>query len=279
MAAGFSDKAPPSFNSEVDDYTKWKRRFSIWQSITDVAKGKQGGLLVLRLDDDTQDSILELISEEDIKQDDGATKIIGHLDGMFKKDESIAAYEIYEEFETYRRPVNLSIAKFCGEFQRRLSKVKASGNILSQHVLAFRLLKSANLSEGDEQLVKATIDKMDYDSMVRQLKKVVKNDISSVNSNMAGLKIKDEPDELEQSDTFFYGGKYRNNNSKGKWYSEKSKGSYNGNQRKPEEYSYNQDYPKKLKGRNPLDPYGKLTRCRICDSVNHWKKYCPDFSL
>ena len=56
MASAFSDKTPPSFNRNIDDYTKWRRKFNIWQTVTDVVKAKQGGMTVLRLDDDTQDS-------------------------------------------------------------------------------------------------------------------------------------------------------------------------------------------------------------------------------
>ena len=30
------------------------------------------------------------------------------------------------------------------------------------------------------------------------------------------------------------------------------------------------------KSKNPLDSNGKVTRCWICDSVNHWSRQCPD---
>ena len=32
----------------------------------------------------------------------------------------------------------------------------------------------------------------------------------------------------------------------------------------------------KIKGKNPVDKYGRITRCTICDSVNHWQQECPD---
>ena len=208
---------------------------------------------------------------------------------MFKKDDSITAFELYEEFESYKRPNNISITTFCSEFQKRLSKVKASGTTFSEHVLAFRLLKAANLNKSEEQLVKATIDKMDYDSMVKQLKKAV--NMSQVSSGMSGMKIKEEPIHLVQSDTF-YGGNYQNNR-KGRWNPEingsfnkgrdrnsydhrREDGNYNNYRR---EDSFNQNKPKKLRGRNPVDSYGKITKCRVCESINHWEKYCPDLSL
>ena len=65
--ASFTDKTPPSFDKKVDNYEKWKRKLVLWQHVTDVAYEKQGCLIILRLDDDTQDTILELLSSADIK--------------------------------------------------------------------------------------------------------------------------------------------------------------------------------------------------------------------
>ena len=38
-------------------------------------------------------------------------------------------------------------------------------------------------------------------------------------------------------------------------------------------------YPTKCKGRNPYDQFGKIRRCRICESRNHLEKNCPDRQL
>lgn len=167
MASGFSDKTPPAFNRTTDVYAKWKRQFELWQAITDVAKAKQGVLLVLRLDAVTQEEVLELMTNDDIKKD-GVKTILGHLDKKFEVDKVTSAYETYEEFERYRRGEKASIDEHCNEFEKRVSKVKAKGTQLSTEVLAYRLLKSANLDEGQEQLVKATIGEISYENMAKQ---------------------------------------------------------------------------------------------------------------
>ena len=270
MATGFSDKAPPLFNARNDDFGKWERKFNLWKQITDVAAVKQGALLVLRLDDDTQDTILELISTEDLNKADGVDKVVNHLKEIFKKDESIAAFDLYEEFEAYRRPADMSITTFCSEFQKRLSKVKASGTTLSEHVLAFRLLKSANLSEGEEQLFRFTITKMDYDNMVNKLNKLVGCTSSQVHSDMSTLRIKEEKEDATPTDTY-YAGRY--SNRRGRLHS------YNDQPRSERNFSdaySNHGKPMKQRGGNALDPCGNITRCRICDSINHWEKRCPD---
>ena len=206
MAAAFSEKSPPSFNRATDDYTKWKTKFNLWREITDVAVEKRTTLMVLRLDDDTQEAILDLMTTAQMKANDGADKLIEHLDKMCKKDESVAAYELYEKFESYYRPAELPIKEYCAEFQKHLAKVKSSGTQLSDPVLAYRLLKSANLSDNETQLVKATIGKMDYDSMVKQLQKV----FNSGASQMTALKIKQEPSD-EVQDTFYGGNRWSRN--------------------------------------------------------------------
>ena len=52
----------------------------------------------------------------------------------------------------------MSITTFCSEFQKRLSKVKASGTTLSEHILAFRLLKSRSSVDGVRLLAVACGD-------------------------------------------------------------------------------------------------------------------------
>ena len=46
----------------------------------------------------------------------------------------------------------------------------------------------------------------------------------------------------------------------------------------PQKYDQSKSFQnrKKKRGCNPLDIYGNVTRCSICDSINHYQKYCPD---
>ena len=53
----------------------------------------------------------------------------------------------------------------------RLYKTKSYGTVQSDDILAYRLLKSANLSNHHEELIKTTIPELQYDLMKHQLKK------------------------------------------------------------------------------------------------------------
>ena len=72
-------------------------------------------------------------------------------------------YNALEAFETYKQRQNMTIKDFLTEFEKRYYKAKSYGTKISDDLLAYRLLKSANLPTRDEQLVKATIIKLKYD--------------------------------------------------------------------------------------------------------------------
>ena len=62
----FSDKTPPSFDKKINNYEIWKKKFSIWQNVTDIDDTKQGGMVVLSLDDETQEAIFDAVTCDDI---------------------------------------------------------------------------------------------------------------------------------------------------------------------------------------------------------------------
>ena len=210
----FSVKTPPPFDRNVDDYEKWKKKFTLWQSITDVTNDKQGGLIILRLDDRTQDSIMEAMKTEDINKENGADLVIAQLDTIFQKDKTVTAYEAYEEFETFKRPEGMSMAEYISEFEKKWNKTKAKGTALSDNVLAYRLLKSANLSFTEQKLIKATMDEVTTETMKIKLRKVFSGEVG-VSRSMEQLQIKQEP--LDEKDTFF-GSNFKNRSLRGKNY-------------------------------------------------------------
>ena len=289
--ASFSDKIPPPFDKRQDDYVKWKRKLKLWQEITDVPKEKCGMHVLLRLDDDTQEAVQDKLELTDIKTAEGTDKILTVLDTLFKVDESVKAYEIYDDFECYHRPPTLSIPEYCTEFENKLNKVKKSGTTLSEHVIAYRMLKSANLSEVDERMVRATIDKMTSEAMSKQLKKTFSSSRSSEKQKSGSeVSIKQEPLDSVENDTLYgsyshynrntdrrdhkgYGGGYHYQRDRNRDWSEKN---INTQLKDQKGFQDEQKLATKRRGKNPLDPNGNVTRCWECDSINHWRRKCPD---
>ena len=261
----FSDKIPPSFDKRTDDFAKWSRKFRLWMTITEVDLRNRGALLLLHLDDDTQDRISDLVSEEDIAKDTAVDVILEHLKRFFGKDESVTTFELYEQFESFKRPVEMTISEYCDEFDRRLKKLQAKGTQLPEPVLVFKLLKSANLSEFEEMLVRATIGEYKYVNMAKQLKKVFPVG-ASVGESMGGINdvhSKDKPREVKET-LYHRGNRYRCD--------DRSFSNISGSA------NYSQDTrnltPKKLTGTNQLEMHGNGIRCLICDSLMHYMKDC-----
>ena len=283
--ATFSEKTPPPFNAKHDNYEKWKRKLSLWESITDVDKKKRGSLIIVRLDEDTQDSIWESVEDADIKSDTGAQHVTNHMDKLFKRDDTLSAYEDYEAFETYQRPAGMSIVAYCREFERKLKKVQTAGTTLGDHILSYRLLKSARLTASQLELLRATAKDMSYKEVTTQLKKTFKSEDKDCGGD---VKVKEEPEdsiidsvEYVEQDTLF--GRSSRNYNNDKWSSRKSdKGrgkSWQGRGANSQSGADNKESKgQKKRGKNPLDQYGRVTRCIHCESINHWIKDCPDVS-
>ena len=277
--AAFTDKLPPPFDKHKDDYTEWKQSFEFWQVVTECADNKQGALLMLRLDNDTRASILQTVTNAEVKSPEGIKKILDEMDKLFKGDTVTTSYEAYEAFELYRRPQNMPIKDYCKEFQKKLKKVNDAGCTLPDCIIACRLLKSANLSETQEQLLKATC-KMTYDDLSTQMKKIF---VTEAHGSSSEVRVKEEPIDYLQQDTLY--GKYNRYHKADKWnrksgFSNNSEQRINRDNRKGNNMSNSEKEKKAIKkrGRNPLDQYGRVTRCIHCESINHWIKDCPDMT-
>ena len=162
MATG-SNKISPAL-SKYKTYDDWIKALSIWVKFIDLEKKKQGPAVCLSLEGEAQEAVLEL-DEALITSDNGVKHITKRLDGLFKKDELLKKYEALEAFESYKHSSSTSMQEFLNEFTRRYNKTKSYGTTMSEDILAYRLLKSANLSEQHEQLAKATASDLKFDVM------------------------------------------------------------------------------------------------------------------
>ena len=70
-----------------------------------------------------------------------------------------------------KKPSAMSIQAFLDKFDKRLFKTKTYGTTMSDDILVYLLLESANLSTHREELIKATILDLQYNIVIDQLKK------------------------------------------------------------------------------------------------------------
>ena len=144
----------------------------MWRCFAELPAKRQGSALVLSLEDGALDAVLE-IDETEIAAENSVGTIITRLNHLFKKNSTIAKYQAFILFMTFKRPSTMSIQAFLNEFDKHLFKTKTYGTTMSYDILAYQLLKSAYLSTHHEELIKATIPDLQYNIMKDQLKKTL----------------------------------------------------------------------------------------------------------
>ena len=89
----------------------------------------------------------------------------------------------------------MSLEDFLIEFGQPVAKLKDFNILLPEPVLAFRALKSANITKDNEKLVKATVSELTLSSMSEQLRKIMHGHSSSNSSpNTSPVVVKNEMD-------------------------------------------------------------------------------------
>ena len=123
------------------------------------------------------------------------------LDTLFLKDINQSTFLAYKTFDGYPRQPVISIEDFLINFERHVAKLKDFNILLLEPVLAFRALKSANLTPENERLVKATIGELTLSSMLGQLLKIMHKQSSDASSpNTPPIMVKNEVDVITYSE-------------------------------------------------------------------------------
>ena len=266
---------PPKLK-DGDDYDEWAREIEIWQMVTDVPVEKQGALIYLSLEGQARECC-KSVETAKLKGENGVAELLTKLKELFAKDSEQAAFQAYEQFETFMRPEGMGMVDFINEWERRYAKIKEKQMELPDGVLAYRLLKSANISEIKQTMVRTSIGKLGVDDVKKQLKAVNDTTLSGLAKDFQGLGIKHEPAyigeyEDDEHSTYYSFDKGRRNWSRGRGRFGRGRGN-NGN-RPSKEKSEEKDIKKK-KGLNPPNRSGNPSRCAICESVMHWVSDCP----
>ena len=155
------------------------------------------------------------------------------------------------------------------KFEQLYTKIKDHQMILPNGVLEYRVLNSANLTTDQMTLCRATMTDLKYSNMVKQLRRLFTDSITSGHvNNPSTIQPKEEPVFYQQHNnetcSVCYGG------SRGR------RGWYRGNRNRKGNYRPRKRGGNDQKGiMNPKDAEGNITRCRICESKYHWVENCP----
>ena len=251
-------KTPPSFDPEKDHYNSWRDDIEVWKMLTDIPKAKIGAAVYLALQGKARELVRTLTTAE-IGADDGFEKMIERLDEVYRADSCSVAFTAFSEFYEYRREAGQDFSAFIVEFEKRYHKVKTSDiKELPDGVLAFFLLKAANLPKESEQLARATA-KLELKDMREKLMKIF-GDPGVLQAAGTAPEVKEEA---------FYGHG-----------SDRSRGSFrggHGNGRGDSSWFQSRGDSSGFPGRGRGNWRGgrSAPRCFECGSTGHLVKDCP----
>lgn len=231
-------RVPPTFD-EGKPYESWKNEVAIWTRVTDLEKKKQALAVALALSGRARETAME-IPVDDLNKDTGMDTLLTKLDDLFLKEEKDQVYEAYSSFDRIVRDSSVSMTDYIIDFEQRYSRMRKYKMELPDAVLAFKLLDTACLEVKDRQLALTACTDLDFASMKSALKRIFGGKPAStvgINQETA------------------YVTEHRRQRSK-PW-------SQNVQQKTP------------LPGTNPLDRYGRRSKCAVCQSTFHWAKDCP----
>ena len=288
---------PPDFR-KCKTYERYKQELKAWRIVTEVPKKKQGIAIALSLPSDGDDKtcirekVFEQIDLEDLEKDEGLETLIAFLDKQLGKDDLSDSFEKFEDFEDYSRSKVETVVEYIAKFDQKYNRLLKLNMTLPSAVLAFKLLKRANITKEERMLVLTGMDFTQKEKLFNQAKNSLKKFLgeggakSVVNSSSVAIKL--EPAFLaDHEEALMAAGYVRRNQSRG--------GSSQGNWRGgdgtrhsgysnsvstkgttgPSRGAYNNGA---TNGRpvNPAGGNGKPLLCKSCGSYRHMIAECSD---
>ncbi|ESO90517.1 hypothetical protein LOTGIDRAFT_164106 [Lottia gigantea] len=228
------------------NYESWKSEIEIWTLVTDLPKKKHALAVSVALKGQAKERALAMDIEQLSDEEHGMRNLISELDKLFKTD---AVDLAYSKFDNWKREQDTSMVDFIIDFEQKYAKCVKYNMDLPDTILAFKILDYANLSEQEKQLALTAASDLRYDTMKSALKRIFTK-LPETNDKDSSVTLKEE------------NALYTRNKPWRKTYLKNQK--------------QNERDDKTLKGTNPLDKYGRRSKCLVCQSIFHWAKDCPD---
>ena len=136
--------------------------------------------------------------KDDSRPIPGLSKILETLKSKYSENEEVQLFHWYEKFECLVKNPNESMRDFIIKFEHLYKKLEKKDMKLPDVMLAYRLMKSANLGK-DEMLAKVGVGNMSYERMKGTLLSMNDGIVQIGSNNKVTPKIrlvKDEPMEI-----------------------------------------------------------------------------------
>ena len=185
--------------TESRNYELWKLQTQAWTFVTDMSKEKQALAVALNLPEDDKWKIKEKVFGEleldVLNSENGMSVLFEFLDEYLLEDELMDSWNKFEDFEKFQRKPCQNIREYVADFDLKFRKLEKLHIKLPPEILAFKLLRNANLSKQERMFVLTGVDFADKENMYKETKHSllkVMGDLT-VGKGWIGLDIKLEP--------------------------------------------------------------------------------------
>ena len=146
--------------------------------MTELRNEKQGVAIPLSLPENYKNQIREKVFEkitiEDLKKEDGLGTLIAFFDEHLKKDDQADGLEKFEEFEDFQRLNEMNVTEYIASFDSRYRKIEKLKMTLPSEILAFKLLRKANISKDETLLLLTGMNFSNKKTLYEEAKKSLK---------------------------------------------------------------------------------------------------------
>ena len=224
---------------------------------------------------------------DDLKKSEGLDLLIQYMDKKLGKDDLANCIEKYEDFDSFVRESNQTMTDFISKFDQKYNKIVKLNMTLPSAVLAFMLLKKANISKSEKMLVLTGMDYNKKEELYDQAKKSLlkfKGEQGGGGEASAVSSIKLEPVFLANQEEALWNAGYVRRNA-GRRYRGYRGRPWQNFQRRRGNYQCgrNENYgngnlkePSTLRPVNPKGSDGRVMLCVACGSFRHLVADCPD---
>ena len=147
---------PPIFN-KAKYYERYRQELLAWRKITDLKEDKQDIAIALTLPEDDESKIREKVFDQvptdDLKSEYGLNVLLNFLDEHLPKDDLMDSLEKFEDFDDFCRSQEQSITEYIAVFDSKYKKIEKKNMTLPSEILAFKLLRKANITNEEKILV------------------------------------------------------------------------------------------------------------------------------
>ena len=177
----------PPLLEDVDNIDVWLREIELWKCVTELDTKQQGPAIYLSLPCNIRQACID-ITVSSLNSENGLKILLDKIKSLYAKDIHSLAYIAYDKFETFHRPVEMNIVDYLNEFERLYNQIKQYDMELPTGVLAYRVLKNANITHEKQQLVRATLNSLTYENMKKQLGAIYDSSFDSTSTQTTGIK-------------------------------------------------------------------------------------------